>query len=267
MDPQNTLYHYCSTDTFFSIIENKSIHLSSLKFSNDLKEGIMVEEIVKNILKGIDIDNDLYNKIIHTIRQYQLNYAGFGFCLSETGDLLSQWRGYADDASGISIGFNVNFINSLIDTTTINSSTIFKLIKIEYNSIKQINSIKHIIHDLISISEHQSSHEGINALRFAVESFSLVPYIYQFKPTGFEEEKEWRLIITDDQSTHEKNKYKRIKKHITPYREIKLIPDSKPIKEVIIGPKSSNNKEVIIQFLEFNGFNNISVKNSNLSYW
>jgi hypothetical protein len=29
----------------------------------------------------------------------------FVACFSEAGDLLSQWRGYANDAQGISIGF------------------------------------------------------------------------------------------------------------------------------------------------------------------
>ena len=38
---------------------------------------------------------------------------GLGFCLSKKGDLLSQWRGYADDAFGVSIGFEKDYLKKL----------------------------------------------------------------------------------------------------------------------------------------------------------
>jgi hypothetical protein len=40
-----------------------------------------------------------------------------GFCLSEEGDLLSQWRGYADDGCGVAIGFESSFFSDLTEMT------------------------------------------------------------------------------------------------------------------------------------------------------
>ena len=40
------------------------------------------------------------------------------FCLSEEKDLLSQWRGYADDGKGIFIGFNGEFLDGICSLYT-----------------------------------------------------------------------------------------------------------------------------------------------------
>lgn len=39
---------------------------------------------------------------------------GLGFCLSERGDLLSQWRGYAAQGRGVSIAFRPIFLNAFL---------------------------------------------------------------------------------------------------------------------------------------------------------
>ncbi|MDP2064189.1 MAG: DUF2971 domain-containing protein, partial [Phaeovulum sp.] len=38
-----------------------------------------------------------------------------GFCLSEESDLLSQWRGYAQDGAGFSVSFSVEKLKHIID--------------------------------------------------------------------------------------------------------------------------------------------------------
>lgn len=35
---ENLLYHYCSLDTFLSIVQNRTIRLSDITKSNDAKE-------------------------------------------------------------------------------------------------------------------------------------------------------------------------------------------------------------------------------------
>ncbi len=43
------LYHYCSTDTFFNIVKNRSLWLSSLAQSNDYMEGKLVAQAITRL--------------------------------------------------------------------------------------------------------------------------------------------------------------------------------------------------------------------------
>lgn len=46
----------------------------------------------------------------------------FAFCLSEEADLLSQWRGYADDGRGVCIGFKKEALELYLKTKVENNS-------------------------------------------------------------------------------------------------------------------------------------------------
>jgi hypothetical protein len=57
------------------------------------------------------------NLLLERFESHLLQYFfAVGFCLSEDGDLLSQWRGYADDGRGVAIGFESSFFSNLIDS-------------------------------------------------------------------------------------------------------------------------------------------------------
>lgn len=103
------LYHYCATETFLSILRHRSIWMSSLNLTNDSTEGkVMIRSILRYAaLRGV------YNGLERWLEQaLGMINAGetFGFCLSEQSDLLSQWRGYADDGRGVSIGFRTGYL-------------------------------------------------------------------------------------------------------------------------------------------------------------
>jgi hypothetical protein len=57
--------------------------------------------------------NTYIQKLQEFIGGVESIFDGLGFCLSATGDLLSQWRGYANNASGISIGFSKKYLEEL----------------------------------------------------------------------------------------------------------------------------------------------------------
>jgi len=94
------LYHYCSNTDFHSIIENRRILLSSLSLSNDSMEGKLVAEILARIAKADGLDQPATRRLQESVSRLEQLFDGLGFCLSEDGDLLSQWRGYAADATG-----------------------------------------------------------------------------------------------------------------------------------------------------------------------
>lgn len=128
------LYHYCSLSAFTSITSSKEIRLTDLLKSNDYLEGTWLFDTIDASLYLLNIKFQEYlapdwpvalqseesrNKLFSEFRQYvnaarkkqRDNYAFYGFCLSEEEDLLSQWRGYADDGQGVAIGFSKVFFN------------------------------------------------------------------------------------------------------------------------------------------------------------
>ena len=49
MTSPNTLYHYCSTESFVSMVRGASLWLSSLSLSNDTMEGRLVNAAVMRL--------------------------------------------------------------------------------------------------------------------------------------------------------------------------------------------------------------------------
>lgn len=64
--------------------------------------------------------------------------SALGFCLSEDGDVLSQWRGYADNAQGVAIGFE---IENLRISTEKESQHEFgaQLVPVLYDAVESLN--------------------------------------------------------------------------------------------------------------------------------
>lgn len=113
MTAPDTLYHYCSTESFTSILRTHSVWLSSLNLSNDSMEGRMVNATVLRLAEKDGLDADALRRLRESLSFTERTLDGLGFCLSEDGDLLSQWRGYADDGRGVAIGFSRSYLEWL----------------------------------------------------------------------------------------------------------------------------------------------------------
>lgn len=115
----DVVYHYCSLDTFKLIIENSTLRMTNIIKSNDLSEiTFCIDEFIDAFRKAFSIvkvrntdpafcafaDSVDINKLIETsIKNVSLTY--YVTCFSQAKDLLSQWRGYANDGQGVAIGF------------------------------------------------------------------------------------------------------------------------------------------------------------------
>ena len=137
MSKEKPLYHYCSLESFLSIISSKSIWLSDVSKSNDIEELIwtkkeyykIVNDIYKNATQasekflcdmildiageeGIYFDDDRIPNINKDKRMSSSinNTRVYAFCLSALGDSLGQWRGYANDGQDVAIGFRRKYL-------------------------------------------------------------------------------------------------------------------------------------------------------------
>jgi hypothetical protein len=107
------LCHYCSNESFISIISTKEIWASEFSLSNDIMEGKWIREIFSKYCDEKSVSASNQNALLRHLDSLIAFSGGAGFCMSEDGDLLSQWRAYASNGGGVSIGFDSEYLKSL----------------------------------------------------------------------------------------------------------------------------------------------------------
>lgn len=313
-----TLYHYCSLDAFLNIIRNKSIRMSDIGKSNDFMEAkwlfeFFEEEVLhqyneepfinsNRVIYGLsDIDTLRFlirnekNKMIN--RNDELFYVT---CFSEEGDVLSQWRGYADDGFGVSIGFDSEVLKTIAS-----NEELLQLKKVVYPRSKElihkeIKSHARSFLESVYYAISQGDTKDIYFNDYSLDSFysvstkALLQESLFYKNPAFQEEKEWRLVLNEelDKSSSEWEVWNYIEEN-TPesyfwerfpaglqFRNTrsKLISffdlsfkgfEQQIIKEIYIGPKSEVEENDMYQLLGYYGYqvlDEITVKKSKSTY-
>ena len=176
-----------------------------------------------------------------------------GFCLSEEADLLSQWRGYADDGTGVSIGFSRKYFELLGNTKRDRGDEFnASITKVEYDYSKQRASI---------------SEPADKIVEFASKG--------AFTPLSI-------LMATDDEKEKRRKLFREAigqflyfifdvyamkNPAFVPFRKIPLEKLEEPsIVEIVLGPKNITPKPVLVALLEKHGWADVSIKNSSASY-
>ena len=126
------LYHYCSTDAFLSMVATRAVWLSSLSLSNDTMEGKIVSDVISRLTVRDGLDRASIDQLKQMVDRLGELFEGLGFCLSEEGDLLSQWRGYASDGTGVSIGFSRQYLEWLAEESKEKDTSGFTLMQVQY---------------------------------------------------------------------------------------------------------------------------------------
>lgn len=283
------LYHYCSNLSFHSIIEHRSIWLSSLTLSNDSMEGKLVAEIISHLAKADGLDIAAIQRLQESVEGLEKVIDGLGFCLSEDGDLLSQWRGYAADATGVSIGFSQQYLVQLAEASLNQKKSGFTLQRVEYERLAQVNLVKPTytklkeliangafklpgkwgLLDTRSDEEVEKENEKIKHAYYELSMTVLMLFkdLFLLKTKAFNEELEWRLISHFVKSGNDYCMFRAANDRLIPYREFELVAlEESPIREVILGPKNLTPSYVIESFLRKHGFTNVKISRSEATY-
>lgn len=283
------LYHYCSTESFHKIISNKEIWLTSLSLSNDSMEGQLVKHLLGEMAKKDGLDEEHIKKLQEAAANINVLIDGLGFCLSEKKDILSQWRGYANDASGISIGFSKEYLELLAASYRGGKVAGFALGKVIYEPTDQeqiiqptYDKIKEFINKgafkpyshrglLSSKSDEQIEKENIEISEQHHSLYKTMLFfinkLFLLKSKAFEEEFEWRLISVFVKITNDNCSFYACSDKIKPYRSFKLAElGVNPINEIVMGPKNTTPAYVVESFLKQSGFKDVKVSCSGASY-
>lgn len=290
MSVQNILYHYCSTETFHKIISGRSLRLSALSFSNDFLEGRLARIVINSLCdekKLTDFQRGRIEDLLNLLENY---FDSHGFCLSESGDVLSQWRGYADNGNGIAIGFSKEYLTKLIQENSSKGNNLLSLAKVSYQPIDHRHCIQPIFNEaykvvtdkdfnnsllrgLLSIApdEYLQEQKKLSAqkqMELMSAMTGLIPKMFTLKTNAFHEEQEWRLIESGVAKGDKSKEYRPSRSMIIPHHYLTLenFEDIEPISEIILGPKHQTPNTVLNGFLEKNNFKNVGIKKSIASY-
>lgn len=315
------LYHYCNNIKCFSILQSKTIRLCDIRKSNDYNElQIFYLDIFNSIWRNYinspfpftysgKKDTDAIMEMLEISqsmwedRFFDGDFSNFVMCFSEERDSLSQWRGYADYGKGCCIGFS----HDLMQQYCSNSSGLLRLEKVEYitdeqvlnmaekysnEALLELRTLRQWIVDNMTYNNEDPDTDDLLSFNFNGMLENLFINSLKYKSIGFNEEKEWRLFLSNraykqpewvcgnEQFNHGSNGFaetiaylkNKIEFNITsddiiPYLPIKFseFPNN-PVEELWLGPKNKISKSDIELFIKQNGYRNMDVIYSDISY-
>ncbi|GAB3758750.1 DUF2971 domain-containing protein [Ramlibacter monticola] len=264
------LYHYCSLESFLAILESKKVWLGDASTMNDSHEGKWADQLVQGVLNEIkpSLSDDECRAFAHG---YNLNVRRpYLFCLSSKGDILSQWRAYAADATGVAIGFDANRFprrpglpaHGLGDSLTV--------------GLWQVLYDQHLQRQLIrSFFDARAQPDSRDYASLGMQVAGLGPLL---KNSAFSEEEEWRLVYTPLMMTNEANSHTaigaswRARQRVSNARIVTYFeypfpdPAAGFIKEVWLGPRSMARVADIELALALNELGKVSIRRSSATY-
>ena len=255
MSKTTTLFHYTTAAGLLGILRSSTLWATDLRFLNDAQEAIYAQELVADAVRGmknpvLDPAHFAYEMgegAVETFARYQgyvldaLNSAEFGVyvaCFCQSGDLLSQWRGYGTDH-----GYAIELKTDALTTALGGFSTYPPakgLAQVRYGSDAAADVVSLAVE---AVEDFNLNHPGVKAEYKALHLAALLATI---KNPGFHEEKEWRLFAAFepgqqgpmvDPASHGATRFRSTPMAIVPYMEVQLPSDA--IVTVRVGPGNS----------------------------
>lgn len=286
------LYHYCSTQTGFAILQSRTFRLSPLSAANDSLEGRVLSKIFAQLLRETSLPQGVVDVASVIVAGYADSTEGFAFCLSESGDLLSQWRAYARDGTGISIGFSSDFL--IRDYGPVNfGKAFYELLQVSYGEAELRDSLAPIARqvedefcsygEFVALKDELTRQDAVRVLAdreaethglFLARNESspallsqllktLAPLhfrIYGTKPKTFHEEREWRLLRYRHRTSLSEIEYFAGETSIRPFIPCLMAdPAREAIREIILGPKHQTDLNWMRSFLQHVGLGHVKV--------
>ncbi len=269
------LFHYCSEETFLCILKSSSLWLSDADNLNDSLEGKWLDKVVDELREDSELLQ--WSDSGHIYHDYKLFKSTFFIiCFSEKEDLLSQWRAYADNGKGVSIGFS---IQPSLWGGNLTLSQILRweelgghLERVVYSKLEQkeilLRIFKYIDHWVKKCLNPKMSLYFYDAVvDTGRDGLSYLSRL--MKHPGFSEECEWRIIYDGVTDLSSKGVSKKINTRVqrnesVNYHVWKFTPSL--ITKVVLGPKCKLTIEETKKQMQKLGFSNVSITKSEVPY-
>lgn len=265
--PGELLYHYCSPATLLAVAQYRTLRLSSVTSMNDsleLQWGVrLLADYAEK--KWADETKHVFSELLEAFS------SRFGFlasCFSTEGDMLSQWRAYADDGRGFCIGFDPAAVASIPS----------RLLRVCYEKSAQEKILSDalsevLMEDGVEVSDEEGDKRTDQLVMLLLD-------VIGFKNPAFKEEQEVRLVRLMYHQGEEFPlllpgsgeidlhgvKFQMRGSKPSPYLDVQLPGDNAGIKEIVIGPRADVTDRELQLMMGALGFKGIVLRRSEASY-
>lgn len=290
------IYHYCDLNAFISIIQQKKLRISDATKMNDFSEIRYFDSFLADRIHSLikDSKSENHGQLLANFWEfYSINKKiPYICCFSSNGDLLSQWRAYADDGRGVSIGFSKDYFNFISENFELEKFKIpdiypmwgaqdlkrsIGFLTVSYGK----NAVKDKVDTIISLLSYKKEKDMIEPFDMYILNAALNSSI-SCKNGGFSEEVEERIVYTPFQMMNAEGhipknpgelseiQFRSIGHDIVSFYEYSfdaINADNQPaIVEVVIGPKCALNEQEVIFLLGNYGICNVKVRRAESTY-
>lgn len=271
------IYHYCTPDAFFAIVQNRKLWFSDVFSMNDSLEvhwGYRIFEKASSELLS-NIPKIFFDEVDKEVIDAGKNVLPLVACFSLDGDVLSQWRAYAADGHGFALGFSAEEMIKLP----------IRPLRVLYDEKQQVEEMKAQLLALYDTEKEEGFSYGAD---FAKACHFMATDLCAFKNPAFKEEQEVRLahaVIFKHQSKgislasvggYRNKKEEGPSKIVfrmkgeTPVPHVEMTysdnTHGSPLREVVLGPTNRNSVTNVEVFLTTIGYENIRIRKSLASY-
>lgn len=250
------LFHYTDSNGLLGMVRDRQVWATHCAHVNDSEELVVgersVDEVAERMVSRLpekSAGHWLLRNFLHLHKEQGLSLTKsadvYVASFSARGNQLSQWRGYAADGMGYSIGFK-GFRLPERDHSEAELGLI--LARCEYNKEAFTRQVEQVLDEVVigfetyvkayCASPKQLEAFTVQAVSIALRRVALL--VPGLKNAHFEEEREWRLVAVPMRGhEHKLVRYRASRSGIVPYIPIDLADDGAllQISKVYLGPR------------------------------
>jgi hypothetical protein len=279
--PKQTLYQFCSADSFRNLIASKVIWCTDLASANDPRELKLGAQHILEAMKYVRENEylghagDFLEKLISDITSGSARQQFFCACFSLQNDALPMWREYADIYHGVAIGFRPTALISMPG----------RIQKVRYLNPNSPEEFRQLVRDIAGQLDPDHSPEDIRYR--AIASSGILAAVTALKHHTWEYEKEIRFVFAQVRERPSMNNIpisgfsdgtpifwetpltRRRGDDLVNYKAFQFgrrksgaYQTSRAIAQVIMGPRCDLSVEEVKSELQANGFEGVAVVRS-----
>jgi hypothetical protein len=266
------LYHYGRASTLQKVLESGCIWATEGRFLNDTTELRHASHVAIDYLRkrwGTEPDW-LLPALLRAVRgdAEQRTRLMFVASFSRDGDSLSQWRAYADDGAGFSLGFDPSALHA--STTPVGEQLTEPVLdRCIYSKRAQRGALEDCIPQQIAAGIRFVANGGdtktarLEVTRSVLVSVGLLGCI--LKQSGFREEREWRILVMAHKGLQSALEFRDTKFGPAPYVKVPL-GTPLPLARVVLGPRTNPAVERTVRLMLDRHGSTASITRSRVSY-
>ena len=268
------LCHYTTLDGALGIIQSGDLWLSHLRFSNDDGEFVYGLDLACKELQSLaeaaagDAQRLQRIRAVEALIEKQREQPIYICCFCEFENLLSQWRGYADNGGGVSIEFDAQGFRQYSGEDSPLGLT--RLWRVVYKETSQRN----VVRKALDYPYWPPSQDPTDPVRYIADALAF--FLPTFKNADFIDEKERRLIFTPGPVNPPTARFRVRAGMLVPYMRMRdmagLPPEAPPrplpITRVLVGPGRHRvlNRDSLRMALDAHGYAKVPVDVSSTPY-